>query len=292
MKFKFIYTFFTLILCSVLFIASKDGRAFDQGKGNTGAPGDETNSNGTAKTCQSCHNTSTAIQVTLDIEVMDDTGSPVTEYIPEQTYDVKVTVNSEGDQTPSAYGFQLLCLDAPLGQNGDNRDAFNNAASNVRIATASSNGRQYAEHKGPSDENVFMVEWTAPEVGTGTVTFYSCGNGVNLNDETSGDNAACDQLQLTEGEPASSKDLSEMVSVKIYPNPVDAQLNLEIESDLSGSFEMRIYNFYGQMVKVDTIELRNGKNTSFLNLNDLPTGNYLLQLSDGENMTHKKIVKL
>ena len=75
MKFKFIYTFFFLILCSVLFIASKNGRAFDQGKGNTGAPGDETNSNGSAKTCQSCHNTSSSIQVTLDIEVRGFPGT-------------------------------------------------------------------------------------------------------------------------------------------------------------------------------------------------------------------------
>jgi len=291
MKFKFIYTFFTLVLCSVLFIASEDGRAFDQGQGNTGAPGDETNSNGSAKTCQSCHNTSSTIQVTLDIEVMDDTGAEITEYIPEQTYDVKVTLNSNGSQTPAAFGFQLLCLKAPLNVPGDNWDAYANPSSNVRIAVASSNGRQYAEHKGPSSENEFMVEWTAPAVGTGTITLYSCGNGVNGNESSGGDHAACNQLELTEGDPLSSKDLSEDVSLNIFPNPVENVLSLEINSEISGPFDVRIYNLFGQLVKMDQIELTNGLNTTVMNVNDLPEGSYLLQVTDGVKMTTRKIVK-
>ncbi len=292
MKLKFIYTLFTLILCSVLFIASKDGRAFDQGKGNTGAPGDETNSNGSAKTCQSCHNTSSSIQVTIDIEVKDDAGNPVTEYLPEQTYDVKVTVNSVGTATPSGYGFQLLCLKAPLNVLGDNWNAYSSPSSNVRIAVASSNGRQYAEHKGPSATNEFMVKWTAPEAGTGTITLYSCGNGVNLNDSSGGDHAACNQLQLTEGETIATNDLSENVSLNIFPNPVDAVLNLEIDSEVSGSFEVRIYNLFGQLVKAEQLELIVGENKKYLNVSDLSDGSYWLQVTDGEKMMSRKIVKI
>ena len=134
MKFKFVYTLFTLMLCSVLFIASKDGRAFSNGTGNTGAPGDETDSGGNLRTCQSCHNNNANIQVSLEIEVLNDVGEPVTEYIPDETYDVKVTLVSSGSQTPAAYGFQLLCLDAPLNQNGNNRLAFANPSANTRIA--------------------------------------------------------------------------------------------------------------------------------------------------------------
>ena len=292
MKFKFIYTFFTLVLCSVLFIASKDGRAFDNGTGNTGAPGDETDSNGSARTCQSCHTTSSSIQVTLDIEVMDDIGTTVTEYVPEQTYDVKVTINSSGSETPAAYGFQLLCLQVPLGVPGDDSESFASPASNVRIAVASSNGRQYAEHKGPSSSNEFMVEWTAPAVGTGTITFYSCGNGVNLNDESGGDNAACNQLQLTEGEPLATKDFSEVISFSAFPNPVDDVINLKVNSQISGTYDVRIYNLFGQLVKSDKIDLGIGENVESLNVNDLPKGSYLLLVTDGEKMTSQKIVKL
>jgi hypothetical protein len=292
MKFKFIYTLFTLLVCSVLFIASKDGRAFDQGKGNTGAPGDEVDSNGNARTCESCHNTSATIQVTLDIEVLDDAGAAITEYTPDQTYDVKVTINSLGAATPAAYGFQILCLEAPLGVSGDDAASFFNPANNVRIATASSNGRLYAEHKGPSATNEFMVEWTAPAVGTGTVTLYSCGNGVNLNDETGGDDAACSQLQLTEGDPAATKNLADEVSLKSYPNPVGGTLSLEINSEISGTFELRIYNLLGQIIKSKQLDLRTGENKENINLSDLAKGSYLLQLTDGEKMMSRKIVKL
>ena len=292
MKFKFIYTLFTLLLCALLFTASKDGRAFGDGQGNTGAPGDETNSNGSAKTCQSCHNTNSNIQVTLDIEVMDDDGNPVDEYIPEETYDVKVTLNSTGTQTPEGYGFQIVCLKAPLGQNGDNWEAFSNPASNVRIVVASSNGRQYAEHKEPSSSNEFMVEWTAPASGTGTITLYSCGNGVNLNNSSGGDNAACNQLELTEGESTSSKELAGDVSLNVFPNPVDDVLNMEITSKVNGIFEARVYNMFGQVVQIDQIGLSTGENKLSLSVNDLSEGSYLLQITDGEYMTSKKIVKL
>ena len=292
MKFKFIYTFFTLLLIGLLFTAAKNGRAFAEGKGNTGAPGDETNSNGSAKTCQSCHNTSSTIQVTLDIEVLDGSGEPIAEYVPDQTYDVKVTVNSVGSATPAAYGFQILCLKASLGAPGDDSQSFSNPADNVRIAVASSNGRQYAEHKGPSDSNEFMVEWTAPSEGAGTVTLYSCGNGVNLSDSSGGDNAACNQLVLGEADPNSSKDLSEEVFLNVYPNPVDNILNVEINSQVSGTFDVRIYDLFGQLVKMNQVELINGENKAFLNVNDLPEGCYLLQVTDGEKMTSRKIVKL
>lgn len=292
MKFKFIYAFFTLFLCAVLFMANKNGRAFSQGLGNTGAPGDETNSNGTPKTCQSCHNTSSAIQVTLDIEVMDDSGNPITEYIPEQIYDVKVTINSVGSATPAGYGFQLLCLKAPLGVSGANWQAYSSPASNVRIAVASSNGRQYAEHKGPSSSNEFMVKWTAPAVGTGTITFYSCGNGVNLNDSSGGDNAACDQLELAEGEALSDKDFAGEVSLNLFPNPVNDILNLEINGQLTGTFEMRIFNLAGQQVKTSQLDLIVGENKTALDVSDLASGNYFLQLSDGRKMMSRKLVKL
>lgn len=289
MKLKFIYLAFSLVLCSVLFIASKDGRAFSEGKGNTGAPGDELNTNGTAKTCQSCHNTSSSIQVSVDIEVRDDAGSVVTEYISETTYDVKVTINTLSG-SPSAFGFQLLCLDAPLNVPGNNWDAFSNAASNVRIATAT-NGRQYAEHKGPSNSNEFMVQWTAPAAGSGTITLYSCGNGVNLNDSSSGDRAACSQLQLTEGESTAVEDFAEAVSLNIFPNPVDDVLNVAINSQESGSFDLQIYNLLGQMVKAEKLDLQTGNQQKSINLSDLTEGTYFLQLSNGEKLTSRKVVK-
>ena len=137
-----------------------------------------------------------------------------------------------------------------------------------------------------------MVEWTAPESGTGTITFYSCGNGVNANNESGGDNSDCTQLELTEGDPSSSNNLAEKVALNVFPNPVDAIINLEINSEVSGTFDVRIYNLYGQMVKTDQINLAHGENREFINVNDLSQGNYLLQITDGEQMTSKKILKL
>ncbi len=291
MKFKFIYTLFIFFLCSVFFMASKDGRAFSQGAGNTGAPGDETNSNGSPKTCQSCHATSSAIQVLLDIEVRDNSGNPVSEYMPGQTYEVQVTLHSLGQATPAGYGFQMLCLKAPHGQPGENWQSFSNPAENVRIAIASSNGRQYAEHKGPSATNEFVVEWTAPAAGTGTITFYACGNGVNLNNNSGGDNAACNFMELDEGGILSVEILEEPISMSIFPNPVGDFLHIKIDSGESGVYDWRIFNLEGRLVKSGRFELSNSEKRKSMDVGDLASGYYFFRLGNGENVASRKLVK-
>ena len=291
MKFRIIYTFFTLILFSLIFMASKDGRAFDQGWGNTGAPGDETLGNN-PRTCQSCHNTSSAIQVTIDIDVMDDTGTPISEYVPETVYDVKVTLNSSGNETPVAYGFQALCLKASLNVPGDDAAAFSNPAGNVRIATASNTGnRQYAEHKGPSSSNEFEFQWTAPEAGTGKVSFYTCGNGVNGNNSTNGDNAACTTLVLDEN-TVSTQNLSADIQFTVFPNPIKDVLHIQFDSSVSGNFEMNIYNKLGQLYETKNLDLIIGESALQFDVSQLISGTYILQLTDGEKMTNRKLLKL
>lgn len=292
MKFKFIYTLFIFFLSTVFFMASKDGRAFSQGAGNTGAPGDEMNSNGTPKTCQSCHATSSAIQVTLDIEVRDLTGNVVSEYTPGQTYEVQVTLNSHGQTTPAGYGFQMLCLKAPHGQPGENWQAFSNPAENVRIAIASSNGKQYAEHKGPSTGNEFVVEWTAPDAGTGTITLYACGNGVNLNNNSGGDNAACNFMELDEAGVLSVETIEEPISISLFPNPVSDFLHIKIDSGESGVFDWRIFNPEGRLMKSGRFELSYNENRKRLDISDLAIGSYFLQLENRGKMAGRKLVKL
>jgi hypothetical protein len=73
--------------------------------------------------------------------------------------------------------------------------------------------------------------------------------------------------------------------VKLYPNPVKDVINLEINSMSAAT--CRLYNSNGQLIKV--INVRQGLNT--VNVNDLQTGIYFIQIQTRLGMVARKITK-
>ncbi len=292
MKIRFIYSFFVVALGAALLLGNANGRAAQAGRGNTGAPGDETNSNGTAKTCRTCHSTSSNTAVELSIDVLDGSNSSITNtgYSPGETYTVLVTLNATAGN-PAAYGFQMIALNAAEGQNGDEVSTWANPDTHVKISTASSNGRTYAEHNGPNENtNMFSVNWTAPEAGSGDVTFYSCGNGVNLSSSTSGDAAACNTLTIPENMTSGASDLLTDITFIAYPNPVAELLNIAIDNLRDQDMTLLIFNTFGQRIGSRAI---GSKMESFesIDVADWPAGTYILQLTNGKESVSRKFWK-
>ena len=191
--------FLLILICSsIYFIAtsSSNGRATAANAGNTGAPGE-------SQVCGNCHNGGAYGMVNLSIQVfIQGTNTPVTAYIPGNTYDVRVTVqNSTGN--PAGYGFQLTCLTTP----GNSPLAgYTNLASNVKqktVLVGAVAGRTYVEHNGVLPNNQFNFSWTAPAAGTGSVRMYSAGNAVNGTGGTGSDNGGSTSLTLTEAQQLS-----------------------------------------------------------------------------------------
>lgn len=285
MKFKFTYTVFSLAFLALVFSSNSGGRASAANAGNTGAPGDE------ALTCVTCHGNSAAIQVTLSIDILDDTGASIVAdgYVAGETYEAKVTINVE-EGTPAAYGFQLLGLNAALGQTGPVASNWSDPGANVQIASTSS-GRNYAEHKGASDTNEFSVRWTAPEKGSGDVSFYSCGNGINGNGETSGDNAACNTLLLTEKTNTNTSTPADELEFAIVPNPVQDVLQLETFSPNSGDYDLIITDILGRQVHREVFAMPQGEATSPIEVSQLQTGLYFLHLHGNGEMLTRQVIK-
>ncbi len=286
MKLNFIYTLFIAALGAFIFLGNADGRATQANQGNTGAPGDEV-SGGVARTCQTCHS-SGSIGVTLDLSVFDESGTAVTEYLPGQTYDVSVSINHVSGPTPAGYGFQMVSL-----FDADNSDvaAWSDPSSNTQIATASANGRSYAEHNGTSSTNVFTVKWTAPEAGNGSVTFYSCGNGVNGGGTNGGDGAAINTLQLAEGTSTSTRNLASEMDIKVFPNPVKESLNIQLNNSEKGQYEINIINLAGQVLASETRTILADESTQLLDLRSLTSGAYFLQIINEKGSVVQKIFK-
>jgi len=277
MKINTLFTILGLLFLSFLFMSNQFGRAAGQNWGNTGAPGDQTLNNGQSRTCISCHGTG-AIMVTLDIELLDSEGEIVAnEYEPGVTYDVVVRLNHVSGPTPVTHGFQLIALDDAT---DTEINTWSEPANNVKFSFANNTSRTYPEQNSASVANTFNMKWTAPEAGTGSITFYSCGNGVNGNGGTSGDGAACGTLSLNEGEPSSTNNITHTFKTNLFPNPANDSINLEVDVVKSGEYKINIVNAYGKIISEQFTDFHTGTNQIKLNVTDFTAGIYFLEISN------------
>ncbi len=290
MKSKFIYMIFFLGISLTLFTASKNGRAGAANWGNTGAPGDEV-FQGAARVCQSCHNSS-AIQITQSFDMVDGQGNSIVDnqYTPGATYTVTIT-NNVTTGNADKYGFQILCLNAAEGMNGPEVSNWTAVSSNVQVATASNTGRTYAEQPSPSDANEFQMTWVAPDVGSGEVTFYYVGVGVNDNNMTSGDGGSTNTITLSEGSPSALRDLTLDVEMQSFPNPVEETLNVKVGTAESGKYQLRLVDVLGKILSNEFVNLIEGDNQMELRMGHLTTGTYTVQLLKDGKYTSQQILK-
>ena len=271
MKIKLLYLIPVLLGAAVIFSSTSSGRAAGANQGNTGAPGDN------SRTCVSCHNTGN-IEVDLNISLLNASGQEVTSYVPGQTYTVRVQIDSIGGPAALAWGFQMVCLEAPLDVNGEDLENWvDMGPNNYKIANA--RGRQYAEQSGPSSSNIFDVTWVAPERNTGPVSFYAAGNGVNFNGGTSGDGADTDKIEIAEDVASSISDLWQD-EVKLSPNPSQAFAILSTPDDFIG--QAQIYSLTGNIL--DQVQLGEGDRWE-INTGILKSGIYLIKLTHQNGST-------
>ena len=166
---RVLYIFLALATIS-LFVNNAAGPAARQGKGYTGAPGDEPN------TCVTCHSAGT-FGTTATIQVFDSAGTTaVTKYALGKQYTLRMTITAASG-TPSGYGFQMIDIRKSDNTNVKGFLAKADQAATVNITTITS-GRVYAEHGARLASNVINVKWKAPATDLGTVVFYAAGNAV------------------------------------------------------------------------------------------------------------------
>jgi len=251
-------------------MSNRKGRATVAGLGNTGAPGDD------PFVCQSCHNAQTTVAV--QILLMDQTDT-ITMYEPNKTYQIHVRINHTGGPVPKGHGFQMTLLNAAKGKNGTNLKNLQAISSNVKLVTPN-NGRLYAEQVDRSVTNLFEIQWTAPGEGSGPVTIYAAGNGVNANDSESGDGASRSSLQIEES-ITSTTNGSMASDVTIYPNPFTERF--WIQGSIENLSKIEITDLFGR--KITSRDLNESSRS--IDLSNLNDGIYFAKLLDKQS----KIIK-
>lgn len=262
--------------CSfALFLSNSGGPMATSGIDRTGSP----LSGG--QICSACHS-GASFTTTTSIELVDVAGTPQLNYLPEQTYTVRVRVNF-ANGTPQRFGFQsVVLLDSDDSQAG----FIGNQSSNARITNA--NNRDYIEQLSSSTADLFTYQWTAPAAGAGPVTIYAAGLAADGNGSTGGDAAASASLNLSE-EGATNINANEAKQeLRVYPNPLVQYTNVELPQ---GSYSLSVYNSLGQ--EVYQAQLRNWAGGEYqLNLGQLPQGLYSLLCRQGsETVYQKQLIK-
>ncbi len=273
------------LVAAVLFLGNSGGPAAN-GNFKTGAP---SAGGGTEQTCSQCHSSGSFGEPVINVSFAQD-GMPVelTEYTPGETYRVTVAIGY-GATAPAAYGFSSQFLNianspaTPVGVPG-NPDA----------ATQITNGdadRKYIEHNTPNVDSTFSFDWTAPEAGEGTVSYYVSGNLVNRAAGTGGDNGSTAPtiITLEEGAPSATRNFA-AIPHTLFPNPTSGAASLTVTPPTAGEYTLSLIGLDGRTINSKIVDLATGTTTLPVSSEDLKPGIYVVQLMNVDSRLVSRLV--
>lgn len=263
---------------AILFLGNSGGPAA-AGNFKTGAP---SAGGGTEQTCSQCHNSGSFGEPVINVSfALDGTPVDLTEYTPGATYRVTVAVGY-GATAPAAYGFSSQFLNianspaTPVGVPG-------NPDGSTQITNGTAD-RKYIEHNSPNVDSTFSFDWTAPEAGEGTVSYYVSGNLVNRAAGTSGDNGSTAPtiITLAEGAPTATRNFA-AIPHTLFPNPTPGPASLTVTPPNAGEYTLSLIALDGRVINSKTVSLSAGTTTLPVGSENLKPGIYVVQLMNADS---------
>ena len=111
--------------------------------------------------------------------------------------------------------------------------------------------RRYIEQASPRVSNSFIIPWTAPSAGAGTVRFYVSGLATNNNNGTGGDSPIhlTTPLSISETVASFTTNIKELKgSFLISPNPVGDILQIQIKNADQKELFFYVTDLFGRKI--------------------------------------------
>jgi aminopeptidase N len=89
----------------------------------------------------------------------------------------------------------------------------------------------------------------------------------------------------------STQEIDNQWITRLTPNPATHNLTVNFKAEKAEKISIEIVNKLGQMVLKNTVDANYGDNSTTLNINDLPSGFYVLKLSTATKIGTQKFVK-
>jgi hypothetical protein len=80
-------------------------------------------------------------------------------------------------------------------------------------------------------------------------------------------------------------------AIQISPNPTNAGATLNLDNSRPGRYSLSLYNAVGQKIQQENLDLVQGVQSHWIDLSEQPKGIYFLQLSNGQQLLTRKILK-
>lgn len=210
--------------------------AFDLVKSNkgrlgyTGAPG--------KPTCAGCHGSAGSGSVKISCSPDVSKG-----YIANVTYTVSVTVAEQGR---SKFGFDCEAMKADESDLGSFSIIPGTKDVQILIHGADTNTTHTGVGNTTSNSHSFNFLWKAPESGTGTISFYTCGLAADGNGtDNSADHTYKDSLIIKENTTGITSDAIADVHLSVFPNPAHENIFLHYTLDKFSSVSAKLYSITG-----------------------------------------------
>jgi hypothetical protein len=240
----------------------------------TKAPGEVSHNS-----CATCHTPVGNYVPTIGLEVLGQDLVKTDNYVPGQSYTVRVKV--AGTNNPKSYGFQMACLDSLT--NSD-RGIWSDLGANVKQQnlTVQQKQRKYLVQSSPKSDGIFTAKWKAPDTNVGPIKFYFAGLAVNLTGNTNGDNNVIGQFTLKSPASSSQDNIAISTEPTLFPNPSNGSVSIN-------SPEVAYVIFHSLLGTTDIIQIQNHE----LSLETLKIGTYIVKFYDKNqrNLGSQKFIK-
>lgn len=261
MRNRFTYIAFFAIGLSFIISSYREGPAQSHGWDCTGAETDQNNPRG-CTTGSGCHSAAPTAGIAVALQ-LDSAGVPVNGYKGGQTYTIKIKGVNNTTSTLPAFGFQITCIKGSVAQSTpSNAGTFGTAPASTHIAAPATyyvldvfeHGTALSPDSGTgATRTVYTdsISWTAPAAGTGTISFWGALNAVNDNGNAdAGDLWDTTRLVLAEDTSVTSAiaSVEQAGEVKVFPNPVTDQLNLQWQNGGSGTCLINVFDLEGNRI--------------------------------------------
>ena len=240
-----------------------------------GSPGGKTGSPIDGSNCTGCHSG----QDIINKDNWITTNIPGTGYVPGSTYEVKISAFHSGS---NRIGFEITSETATKKVGvWELADTVNTQFISDSIAvTHTSKGTSAA------DSVNWTMKWTAPETGSGNVTFYAAVNATNSDLSSAGDQVYLTSTTVIEAGTNSINKIQDCDKlIRLWPNPAKNFLNIGFEYPTKIKV-IELVNSQGRVIK-----LIKDFNSQLIYLDKIPAGIFYLRIHTDDKIHTKSFVK-
>ncbi|MEZ4776651.1 MAG: T9SS type A sorting domain-containing protein [Bacteroidia bacterium] len=121
------------------------------------------------------------------------------------------------------------------------------------------------------------------DIGVQTVTLTVVDN--------SGNSSSCEATVTVEGTTSISGHITPGLSLSVYPNPVENVLNMQWDSPWQGKVSIVMVNALGQIISTENKIKHSQQMEAELSFGALPSGMYIIQVSQDGYTQHKRVFR-